>query len=200
LSLVVYTAIDGTHLSEPFTANISFSPPNITPHGLPNSTQIHLPAGQPTTATITVVNTGNINKGFFADARPNNRTSLTLAGSDVSAVPLPLSPVEQPNWRVPTHSDALVVQAQATAPIVMDVASHFGDPDILGEMLAGNGSLATIAAQPEIAPGLFFTFTEPLGPFPLTGIGGSPSVNLIAAVTTNPFDSTVIASTGDKWA
>jgi hypothetical protein len=58
---------DGAHLSMPFTGSISFAAPSVSSSGIPNSPVTVLPAGQPVTATITITNTGNSRKDFFAD-------------------------------------------------------------------------------------------------------------------------------------
>src|SRR5205823_12600286 len=75
---------DGTHLSEPFTGNVSFTAPSVSSSGIPNSSSTVLPAGQPATATITVTNTGNIQKDFFADPRLNGKVPQLLLGSAVN--------------------------------------------------------------------------------------------------------------------
>ena len=154
-----------------------------------------LKAGQPVTATITVTNTGNIRKDFFADARLNGKVPQLLLGGDVNAVTLPLSLLAQPNWLVPTNTNLLTVAAKGTVPITMDVSWAFGDPDFLGISL-GNASVAALVA-PEVAPGSFFGLPEATGPFtaPTTG-----TVNLAAVANTNRFDSAVAASSGDVWA
>src|SRR5215471_9418558 len=189
---------DGAHLSEPFTGAISFAAPSVSSSGSPNSPGTVLPVGQPVTATITITNTGNIRKDFFADARLNGRVPQQLLGSDVNAVPLPLSLSAQPNWLVPTNTNALDVAANATVPITMDVSWEFGDPDVLGAS-SGTNSAAVLTA-PEIAPAFFFALPEATGPFGPGGAGSGARVNLAAVANTNPFDSAVSASSGDVWA
>src|SRR5215471_9017512 len=186
---------DGAHLSEPFTGSISFAAPSVSSSGIPNSPSTVLPAGQPVTATITVTNTGNSRKDFFADARLNGQVPQELLGSDVNNVPLPLSLRAQPNWLVPPGTNALVVAAQGTAPITMDASWAFGDPDFPGVSF-GNNSVAALAA-PQVAPGFFFGIPEATGPFTT---GTTATVNLAAVANTNPFDSAVTASSGDVWA
>jgi subtilisin family serine protease len=185
---------DGAHLSEPFTGSISFAAPSVSSSGVPNSPSTVLPAGQPVTATITITNTGNSRKDFFADARLNGQVPQELLGTDVNNVALPLSLFAQPNWLVPPGTNGLIVAAQATAPITMDSSWAFGDPDALGVSF-GNNSVAALAA-PEVAPGFFFGIPEATGPFtsPTTA-----TVNLAAVANTNPFDSAVSASSGDVW-
>jgi len=198
LTLLVAGPGDGAHLSEPFTGAISFGAAQVTSSGIPNSPSTVLPAGQPVTATVTVTNTGNIRKDFFADSRLNGRVPQLLLGSDVNNVPLPLSLFAQPNWLVPTNTNALVVAAKGTVPITLEVSWAFGDPDVLGASF-GNNSVAALVA-PEVAPGFFFGLPEPTGPFPPNGVGSGATVNLAAVANTNRFDSAVSATSGDVWA
>jgi hypothetical protein len=185
----------GEHLSEPYTGSISFAAPSVSSSGIPNSPKTVLPAGQPVTATITVTNTGNIRKDFFADARLNGQIPQELLGNDVNTVPLPLSIFVVPNWLVPTNTNALAVAAVGTVPIVMDVSQQFGDPDVLGASF-GNDSVA-VHTNPELAPGFEVAFPDATGPFTTATTG---TVNLAAVANTNPFDSAVSASSGDIWA
>ena len=186
---------DGTHLSLGYTGNISFTAPSVTSSGIPNSPSTVLPAGQPVTATITVTNTGNIQKDFFADPRLNGKTPQELLGNTVNGVPLPLSTSNVPNWLVPTNTNALIVAAQGTVPITMDAQEQFGDPDVLGVSF-GNNSVAADAA-PEVAPTFWVALPDATGPF-TTGTTGT--VNLAAVANTNPFDSAVTSTSGDAWA
>jgi subtilisin family serine protease len=195
LVLLVALPVDGVHLSASFTGSVAFPRPPVTSHGIPNSAGTVLPAGKPVTATITVTNTGSIAKDFFADPRLYGKVQQELLGFSVNSVPLPLSPAAEPAWPVPTNTNQLLVAAQATVPIAMDVAWTSGDPKFAGYS-AGVSSIAILKA-PEVAPGLFFGLPEAVGPFtaPVTG-----TVNLAAIANTNPFDAAVTASTGDVWA
>ena len=195
LVLLVALPVDGTHLSEPFTGSVGFAPPAVKSSGLPDSPHTVLPAGVPVTASITVTNTGNISKDYFADARLNKRGQLELLGSDVNNVPLPLSLQAQPNWLVPPGTNSLTVAAQGTAPITMDASWAFGDPDFLG-VSSGNDSVGSLNAK-EVAPGFFFGLPEATGPF--TSATGA-TVNLAAVANTNEFDSAVSSTSGDVWA
>jgi subtilisin family serine protease len=183
LVLLVALPVSGARLTEPFTGALSFTAPSVTATGIPN------------TATIKVTNTGNISKDFFADPRLNGKVPQLLLGTDVNNVPLPLSLTAQPDWLVPTNTNALVVGAQGTVPITMDVSWAFGDPDVLG-VSSGNNSVAALAA-PEVAPGFFFALPEATGPFTS---GTTGTVNLAAVANTNPFDSAVTSTSGDVWA
>jgi hypothetical protein len=195
LVVLVALPVDGAHLSEPFVGSVGFSAPAITSSGLPESRHTVLVAGQPSTATITVTNTGNIAKDFFADARLRKRADLALLGNDVNNVAMPLSLAAQPNWLVPPGTDSLTVGAQGTAPITLELAWAFGDPDVVGRS-SGDSAVANISA-PEVAPGFFFGLPEATGPF---ASATGAKVNLAAIADTNQFDSAVSSSTGDAWA
>jgi hypothetical protein len=195
LVLLVALPVDGSHLSEPFTGAITFTRPTVTNRGIPNSSSTVLRAGHPVTATIKVTNTGNIAKDYFADPRLKGKVKQQLLGGDVNNVALPLSLSAQPNWLVPTNTNALAMAAQGTVPITMDVSWAFGDPDFPG-VSSGNNSAAAFAA-PEVAPGFFFALPEATGPFTAPTAG---TVNLAAVANTNPFDSAVTSTSGDVWA
>jgi hypothetical protein len=185
---------DGAHLSEPFTGNISFTPPVVTSRGIPNSPTRVLRAGHPVKATVTVTNTGNSAKDFFADPRLVGKVLQTLVGTGVSNVTLPLPMNGQPSWLVPTRTALLDVVARGTVPITMDVSWLFGDPDVLGNSSADR-SAASLSA-PEVAPGFFFASPQATGPF---ASGTTGTVNLTAVAKTNPFDPAVTSTTGDVW-
>ena len=197
-TLLTFAPVDGAHLSEPFTGAVSFTAPSVTSSGIPNSPSTVLPAGVPVTATVTLTNTGNIAKDFFADARLNGRVPQQLLGADVNAVPLPLSLSAQPNWLVPTNTNALAVAAQGTVPVTLEVTANNGDPDVAGVSVGKDAAAAIVA--PEVAPGFFFGLPEATGPFGAGGVASGATVNLAAIANTNPFDSAVSASSGDVWA
>jgi hypothetical protein len=193
--LLAALPVDGAHLSEPFTGTVSFTAPSVTSSGIPNSAKTVLPAGQPVTAIITVTNTGNIAKDFFADPRLDGKAIQELLGSDVITGLLPLA--AQPNWLVPTNTNALAVAAQGTVPITMDVSWAFGDPDVLAVPTDSTGkNVAAVLAAPEVAPGFFFGLPEATGPFTA---GTTGTVNLAAVASTKRFDPAVSSTTGDVW-
>jgi hypothetical protein len=204
VSVVTTGAVDGTHLSEPFTGSISFSRPQVTSTGLPDSSGTVLPAGQPVTATITVTNTGNATKDFFADPRLNGQVPLQLLGSTVPngqpttatmTVPEPLPGGITPHWVVPTDTTGLIGAAQGTLPITFDMNSDDNDPEELGATF-GDDSVATLVTN-EVAPGQEWAAPVPTCPCaaPVTG-----TATLTGIAITNPFASAISASTGDIWA
>jgi Subtilase family len=205
VSLITTGPVDGAHLSEPFTGKISFTRPAVTSSGLPDSAATVLPAGQPVSAQVTVTNTGNIAKDYFADPRLDTKAPMTLLGSSVRGsnsytqaqltVPEPMTAAVNPHWLVPTDTTLLVASAHATVPIFFDINSDNNDPEELG-VSSGNDSVAT-DAKPEVAPGQEWAASEPTCPCsgPVNG-----SANLVAVATANQFDRAVTSSTGDIWA
>jgi hypothetical protein len=204
VSLVTTGAVDGTHLSEPFTGTISFAAPAVAASGLPNSAGTVLKAGQPVTATIKVTNTGNAAKDFFADPRLNGLAPLQLLGSTVPngqpatstmTVPEPLPGGITPHWVVPPDTSELIGVAQGTLPITFDMNSDDNDPEELG-ITIGNDSVATLIT-PEVAPGQEWAAPVPTCPCSTPASG---SATLTGVAVTNPFASSISSNTGDIWA
>ncbi|MGZ4177552.1 MAG: S8 family serine peptidase [Solirubrobacteraceae bacterium] len=197
VTLLVWGPLDGQRLSEPFQGNITFAPPAVSASGVPNGHH-RLTAGQPVTATVQVTNTGNVTKDYFVDPRLDRRTTLLLAGSGTNGVGVPVSFTKQPNWFVPTGTDAFTMFAQANIPIVLESEYNFGNPDAIGPSF-GNAAVTRITA-PEVNPGFYFGLPEPQGPDGAAGAPPNASANLAAVAHTFPFDSNVTSSSGDVWA
>jgi hypothetical protein len=197
MNFTVVGPIDGTHLSEPFTGSVSFAPPPVSSHGVPDSRHTQLTAGQPVTATIQVTNTGNSPKDYLVDPRLNSRVIEILDGVDVNNVALPLSFTAEPNWLIPPGTNEMATYAKGTVPITMDTSFGSGDPDFGGPSV-GNAAVNQLAA-PEIAPGQFFALPEATGPNGATGVPAGSNVNLAALANTFAFDTSVTSTTGDFW-
>jgi hypothetical protein len=197
VTLNVTGPVPGTHLSEPFTGAVNFAPVPVSTSGVPNSRRGRLPSGQPTTATVTFTNTGNTPKDFFVDPRLAQRTPQVLLGTDTNKVGLPLSLTAQPNWLVPTGTDALATYAQATIPITLETSFFSGDPDVSGVSF-GNAAVTRLFA-PEIAPSFYFDLPEPTCPCGADGVPTGSTVNLAAVADTYGFNFDVKPTTGDVW-
>jgi hypothetical protein len=98
---------------------------------------------------------------------------------------------------VPTHSDAVLGVAQATAPIVLEMGFGVfteGDPDLIG-LSQGNNAAAAFAA-PELNAGPWFLAPSLRGPFDAAASGSAQTGML---VHTTAFDRNADSSTGDFW-
>ena len=205
VSFVMTDALDGAHLSDPFTGTVSFKAPAVTASGLPNSASTVLPAGKPVTATINVTNDGEIAKDYFADPRLNTLAQLPLLGTNTVggfsftdtqltvAEPVPLN--ENPHFLVPPDTVKLVTNAQSTLPLSMDMNSDDNDPEEQA-VSTGNNAVATLVT-PEASPGQEWIGVQPRGPF-ASPVSGTTKLTMVA--TANAFDSAVTSSTGDAWA
>jgi hypothetical protein len=205
VSVVMLAALDGAHLSEPFTGTVSFTAPSVKASGLPDSPGTVLPAGQQATATISVANTGSIAKDYFADPRLSTLAAVSLLGTDTVGgtsftqasltVPQPVPGNANPHFLVPTDTTKLVTTAQGTLPLSMDVNSDDNDPEELA-FSSGDNAVAAFTTT-EASPGQEWIGIDPEGPFSAP-VSGTANVSMVA--TTNAFDSAVTSSTGDAWA
>ncbi|HEY2505074.1 MAG TPA: S8 family serine peptidase [Streptosporangiaceae bacterium] len=205
VSVITFAPLDGKHLRVPFTGAISFTAPTVTSSGLPDSAGTVLPAGQPVTATVSVTNTGNIAKDYFADPRLNHLAPLQLLGTNVPggtsytqpqvSVPEPMPVTVNPHFLIPTDTRTLIGVAHGTTPLSFDMNADDNDPEEQGVSF-GDYSVAT-HSEPELSLGQEWNAPEPLCPCsgPITGTS-----KLVAVAIANPFDSAVSSSTGDAWA
>ncbi len=204
VSLVTVGPNDGSALSTPFNGTISFAPAAVTSSGIPDSATTVLQPGQPVTATVTVTNTGNIAKDYFADPRLNSTEAVELLGTPLPdgvpdattfTVQEPLTPATfSPHWMVPTDTTGLIAVEQSTLPITSDMNSDNNDPEELGIPI-GDDSVLT-ATSPELAPGQEWTAPEPTCP---CSAAQSGTTSLTAVAVTNAFDTSITSSTGDAW-
>jgi hypothetical protein len=187
----------GQHLSEPFTGAIDFAAGAAVATGVPNSRGTRLAAGTPVTATIRVTNSGNTQKAYFVDPRLNTRAALPLLGLNPTTVQVPITgQTPTPAFLIPTDSDQLVVVANGSEPIQMDINPNFGGPDIEATSFAD--AAVAVDTAPEVTPGAWFALPTQVGPFG-TGAVTPSQVDTAAAVETNQFDGAVTSDTGDLW-
>jgi hypothetical protein len=196
--------VAGDEVSQPFTGSIKFNNVSASAAGLPNSAGTKLAAGTPVTIPVTVTNNGAAPEDFFVDSRLNSTTSMTLAtqfGSIQTGMPLP--PVAQPLWLVPTQTSGVSVSASASLPIQFDFGPATGDPD-LSSAPPGPGSLCSTTPSGSFTPGgnitagIWGAVPSECGPYPP---GGAPAgtANMAMTATAKAFDSAVTSSTGDFW-
>jgi hypothetical protein len=153
-----------------------------------------LPAGKPTTATITVHNSGAAPGSFFVDARTNAASNVQLTPGN-SAANVPLSPSAQAPFVVPTETDSLIGVTSGSIPVSSDLATNSGEPEVLGTPGPGNIAVATLAAPP-VSQGKWLLEADAVGPFSAPATG---TANLALVAHTKGFDAMVTSSTGDQW-
>jgi len=161
---------------------------------LPDSASTQLTAGQASTYSVTVKNTGTAPETFFPDARLPGSTSLTLGAVSGNTDNLPVND-NLPVYLVPTHSTLFQAQATTTGSTPLLFESQFvgGDPDLASTI----GTTASLSfADNPLATGEWDVLPVEYGAFGTTG-PPSESATTSASVVTSPFDSTVSSPTGD---
>jgi hypothetical protein len=196
-SLVVAVAnpVSGSATQEHYSGTVTFNKVNVTSANVPDSTLTTLPAGKPTTATITVHNTGAASGSFFVDPRSNAVSNVQLTPGN-SAANVPLTPYAQTPFVVPTETDSLIGVTSGSIPVSSDLAANTGEPEVLGAPGPGNIAVATLSAPP-VSQGKWLLEADDIGPFDATGATGTANLALVAH--TKGFDAAVTSSTGDQW-
>jgi hypothetical protein len=196
-SLVVGVAnsVSGSATQEHYSGSITFNKVDVTSANVPNSTITTLAAGKPSTATITVHNTGPAPGSFFVDPRTNAVSDVQLTPGN-SAANVALAPYAQGPFVVPTETDSLIGVTSGSIPVSSDLATNSGEPEVLGSPGPGNIAVATVSA-PAISQGKWLLEADRVGPF---GAAPSPgTANLAVVAHTKGFDAAVTSSTGDQW-
>jgi hypothetical protein len=191
-----YNTVSGTAVAQPFTVTASTSPPDVAASGLPQSPAVHLPAGVPVTAHVTVTNTGNVPEEYFTDARLSKSVTLNLAPQTTSQLQLPNLAGIVPLYLVPPSTTKLSAKVSAKAANFFDISYTFGDPDLISS--TGKTSSLTFSAS-DIPNGDWSITPFLKGP---DGAKGAKAVNanVSLSATTAPVDPTVSSPTGDLWA
>ena len=198
LIIAFIPAVSGTALSEPFTVSANENAISASSGGLPDSPSVQLAAGQPVTYDVTITNHGPAPEAFFTDARLPTMKTLKLAALTGATTTVPLNFSEPiPLYLVPSHTTAFAETASTTGttPIQFDSASPAGDPDIGSTV--GSSVSATFVADP-ITPGLWDIAPTVAGAFGAAG-AQPESVTTSMTTTSNAFDPTIKAPTGDLW-
>jgi len=215
--LLINNTISGLQTSLPFTATLSYNGVSVQAPDLPNSAGTILAQGAAVAVPVTVTNTGNTTKDFFADPRLSRYAQLSLGGPQVS-VPLTISSF--PLFFVPSEAKNLTIVAQSsapTAPISMDILGdngappngfakpqnqETGAPDIEAasffDPLSGNYTAVASASYPEVPFGYWIAAPTLAGPYSDPGLRRS-TVQLGASVNARQFDAGADSSTGDKF-
>ncbi len=206
----------GRQTSTPFTGHIAFNTVKISSSGLPQDPKIQLGRGLAKTFVVNVKNTGSTVESLFVDPRLASTTTMHLA---TIGTHLPLTSWG-PSFTVPPETNNVTVAALAdtpNVPIDLDMLSvsgarpianvstqqpydEIGSPDVEGTQFVGDngnfGASATLSAS-EVPFGQWQAWPTLVGPF--SGAAASVPVEINATATTEPFDATVMPSTGDAW-
>jgi hypothetical protein len=191
--------VAGTTLTERFSGRLRFDLVDVDASGLPHG---KVAAGKPITVKLKVTNTGGAPEAFFADPRrttPATYPLLVLPPSTATiAIPFPATAVGT-TWLVPTETSQLKIAQSSTIPADFDASAldDGGIPELLG--IATGGSALAASAQlsaARVTQGPWAAEPTPFGPTngPVKG-----SATLSATVTTQRFDSSATADSGDLW-
>jgi hypothetical protein len=195
-TVFVTNPVAGTATSQRFTGTLQTNLVDASATGLPTDPATVLPAGQPTTARITVRNTGIAPQPLFIDARSTTTGDLRLVTEDQeTGVHLP--PPAFVRYQIPPVTTRLSAIATATAPITIDLSSITFQPEVLARSNPQHLATASIRAA-EVQPGPWSTVADLIGPFPPDGAPPA-TVDLQAFARTQLFDPTITSTTGNKW-
>ncbi|UWE10319.1 S8 family serine peptidase [Actinacidiphila bryophytorum] len=186
--------LSGTTTQQPFSGQVTLNTVDISATGLPNSGSTTLPAGVPTTVTLSVHNTGVGVGSYSVDARTTGAEDLPLTAQS-PATNLPLNPSVLTSYLVPPETTQLTGKVTGTIPATADLVQIEGGAEVLGRPDAGNVALASLSA-PEVTPGQWLVAADATGPF-TTPAAGTATLGLVAH--TQAFDPSVTSSTGDPW-
>jgi hypothetical protein len=211
--LLINNTIGGSSTTQTFHATIAFNGVQLLTRGIPNNKDRVISPSKPILAAIELENTGLATKDFFLDPRLATTALVPLQAPDSYSVTLPITSSQQlPPFVVPSEVTALTITAHAPSPVAFDAAQSSGTPPFGGtgspdiyhssgptlDPLLGEYAATVVVRAPEVAPGVWQTAPEELGPF---GAGGAaPStVDISAVATGEPFDRQVASTTGDLW-
>jgi hypothetical protein len=205
--------VAGNELSQPFTGNVQFNTVDVGARGVPNHPGRKLAAGVPVTFPVRITNNGSAPEDFFLDARLNTYQDLTVAPIDqASGLVLPLTGFP-PLWLVPTETASVSVTANASLPIMFDLAptsfspfffiTDIGDPDLSsassgpGPLCADTESASYSPMGGSLAAGVWSANPTECGPY--SGPAPAGTVSTAMTALTKAFDPAVTSPTGDVW-
>ena len=195
--LVLAQPVGGDVINQPFTGTVKFGAAPVTVTGLPSAKTI-LKHGKTYKYTVTIANNSPEQQLFFADPRRDHLVTYQLAsqspGNDQQNLSLPATEVE-PEWLVPTGTQAIDFYANASVPIGLDTFYYFGEPETFSAG-SGNSAHVHVAGSP-VSNGYWFEDIGEPGPFDGPAPTGTVAAN--ATAKTYQFDETADSSLGDYW-
>jgi hypothetical protein len=204
LVVVVQNPVSGAEISQAFSGAVTFNGLQTGSSGLPNSAKKVLKAGQATTATVLVRNTGVQPIVVGTDPRLNKVQTLQpvpIQGS--TSFDLPADPNDPPIYVVPPDTSRLTVAASSDVPAQLEIQGSAAGFDVFGDLQSAKAgstvSVATVSEQRgEISKGIWFTSIDEIGPY--TDAGAPPGHTTISAsMRTDAFDPAVTSSTDDPF-
>ena len=166
----------GNETELPFTARVGFNTALYAASGLPASAKTTVSASAGATVPVELENTGATTNAFFIDARRTGMVSQSLPIDPACTVTV--LPFGDGCAVVPTETSTLVMAAQSSVPLTMDMANEVGfnyggtgTPDVWGKTTGTNKVAATLS-EPEIPYGLWAAFPSQIGPY---GAAGAPT-------------------------
>lgn len=200
--VLVVNPVTGKELGEKFSGTLRFGQAEVGVTGVPTSTSTTLPQGQPTTAKVTVTNTGIAPVNVQLDARTDTVRSTPLT-SPFGSQAFQLPDHAAPEFLVPPGTTALTATAVSDVPAVVELLSGAQGIDVVGGLSDGKkgSTVSTVAVKEKpgtVSTGVWYTDVNEIG---AVGPQGAPTadsqVDLVAR--TPDFDPAVTSSTGDFW-
>jgi hypothetical protein len=208
--LIINNNISGAQTSEPFSGTITFNGASVSAPAMPQGAT--LTAGVTKTVPVTITNTGNTAKTYFADPRLSTTQIVTLPiepNAGPLTLPLTLTPPLYPGPFVivpPGTSNLDVTSSTASAlpagvKLLTELSYSAGTfPNAIASSpdLLGSGPELTVAL-PELPFGDWAVTPQEQGDFTSTP-APSESATISAKATIRSFDPHATSDTGDKWA
>jgi hypothetical protein len=202
----------GNQTSLPFTARLRFNTAEYSAPKVPNNAHYRISASAaPVTIPISVTNNGALTEWYFADIRLDTLEIEQLSTGQCSySQTLPELCIYT---ILPPEVAGVAFVAQSSVPITMDAFNITGEggnffggfgvfgltesPDLYARPV-GNNTVVASLSKPEVPWGEWLIFPSLIGPYGPSGAPTEPVQTSVFALM-KPFDSTMVADTGDAW-
>jgi hypothetical protein len=201
----------GNQTSLPFTAHVRFNTAEYSAPQVPNNAHYRISASAgPVTIPISVTNNGALTEWYFADIRLDTLEIEQLStGLCSNTQTLPGICIYT---NLPPEVAGVAFVARSSVPITMDAYNIAGEGDFSGAFgifgftespdlyahSVGNNTVVASLSKPEVPWGSWFIFPSLIGPYGPSGPPTEP-VQTYAFALMKPFDSTMVADSGDVW-
>jgi hypothetical protein len=200
----------GNQTSLPFTAHVRFNSAEYSAPHVPNNPHHRISASAgPVTIPISVTNNGALTEWYFADIRLDTLAIEQLStGLCSNTQTLPGICIYT---FLPPEVAGVAFVSQSSVPITMDAVNLAGEggyfsgptfgltqsPDLYARSV-GNNTVVASLSKPEVPWGEWVIFPSLIGPYGPSGPPTEPVQTSVFALM-KPFDSTMVADTGDAW-